>query len=238
MKRVYKYIAAMLGMMAFTLQTFAQSDAQRQAESIFQAYQSSPALSFKAVIKMYPAGKPQQLIDQVNADYVLQRDKYYCKMGNVEIVHNSESSLVVDHDDKIVLVGGSHPAQRKSKQEEAAFDLQSLLFRMQLDSVKYTVVQKGAQKELSITGMADPRVRKYRILYDPATFLVKQLQIEMLPEDQTFGKDPLVVDINYYQYNKTPKPDSFFASGKFVDLKGKSTRLKPAYNAYQLVNQL
>lgn len=238
MEKVIKYISAILGMLALSVQVNAQSDARRQAESIFSAYQSSASLSFKAVIKMYPAGKPQKLIDQVNADYVLQRDKYYCKMGNVEIMHNAGESLVVDHDEKIVLVGGAHPGQQQSKKEEAAFDLQSLLFRMQLDSVRYTVVQKGLHKELSITGMADTRIKKYRIVYDPATFLVIHLYIEMLPEDASYGSEPIVVDINYYQYDKKPRPDTFFTSGKFVDLKGKNTRLKPAYTSYQLVNQL
>lgn len=238
MKNICTYILFLLALLACSQWAMGQTDARQEARSLFRRYEDNPVLSFKAVIKMYLSGKPEKLIDKVNAEYVLQKDEYYCRIANIEIIRNAQGNYVIDHDDKVVLKGNYHKSQRKDKQEEAAYNLQSVFAQIQLDSIQYAVAVKGALCQLSITGMADPRLLKYQITYDPATYLVKQLLIEMKPEDNRYGNGNIVVDITYNQYDPTPKPATFFSVKKYVTGEGKKTTLQPAYKSYQLVNQL
>lgn len=216
----------------------AQTNARQEAMLIFQKYEGSEGISFKAIIEMYQSGKPENLIDKVNVEYVVRRDMYYCKIANIEILRNAQANYVIDHDDKIILVGKYHRMQRKNQQEESAYNLQSLFARMQIDSVQYAVVTKDTLRQLIVTGMSDPRVLRYQMVYDPATYLVRQLLIEMKPEDNVYGNGNIIVNIRYSQYDRTPRSVTFFSGKKFLQMEGKKATLQPAYKSYQLVNQL
>jgi|GEM_PF-6024440 len=238
MQQIHIYVALLFVMLFPSQRSAAQIDARQEARSIFRKYERSTGISFKAVIQMYPAGNAARQIDQVEAAYTLQGGLYYCRMANIEIIHNREANLVIDHDDKVILVGKYHRAQQKSDQEEAAYNLQPLFARMELDSVQYAVTTKGADRQLSISGMSDPRIVKYRLVYDPATYLLRQLLIEMKPEDSTYGNGNIIVDIRYSQYSQVPKPVAFFSGSKYLQIQGKQAVLQPAYRSYRLVNQL
>jgi hypothetical protein len=235
MKQIRTYIL-LLSICTFSQQVMAQADARREARAVFSKYEIDPVFSFKAVIKMYPYGKPDKLIDKVNAEYVLQKDQYYCRIANVEIIHNKEENFVIDHDDKVVLARKYKPRQQ-DKKEDAAYSLPSLFAHIQEDSIQLEVVPKGQLRQLSITGISDPRILKYQLIYDPATYLVQQLLIEMQPEDNRYGKGNIMVEINYHQYDKTPKPSAFFSGKKYLSNEGRKATLQPAFKSYQLVNQ-
>lgn len=215
-----------------------QADPRKEARMIFRNYGMNPVFSFKAIIKMYAAGNPEKLIDKLDAEYVLQNDQYYCKMANIEIIRNGKVNFIVDHDEKVLLLGKYDRNRHNDEQEHKAFSLPSLFGRMQMDSIQYAISTKGSLRQLSITGMRDPRILKYQLIYDPSTYLVKQLLIEMKPEDNTYGKNNIVVDINYSGYDRTPKPAAFFSGKKYLQLQGEKATLSPAYKSYQLVNQL
>jgi hypothetical protein len=239
MKQTCRYVLFLMTLLTTAQCAVAQTDARQEARSVFRQYEINPVLSFKAVIKMYPAGRPEKLIDKVNAEYVLQKEQYYCKIANVEIIRNEQGSYIIDHDDKVVLQGKYNSnSQKKSKQEEAAFNLQSVFAQIQLDSLQFAVTAQGGLRKLNITGMADPRILKYQVIYDPASYLVKQLLIEMKPEDARYGQGNILVDITYNQYARTPKPSGFFSEKKYLTGNGKKATLQPAYKSYQLVNQL
>lgn len=235
MKQIRNYILFTVAMLACSPYLMAQKDAYREVRLVFSKYEADQVLSFNAVIRMYPAGKPEKLIDKVNAEYVLQKKQYYCKIANMEIIHNTEDNIVIDHDDKVVLARKYKSGQR-DKQEDAAYSLQTLFEHLRKDSVQYGVIPKGSFRQLTITGMSDPRIIRYQITYDPATYLVQQLVIEMVPGDNSYGKGNIVVDISYHQYDKLPKPPGFFSSQKYLNTDGNKVSLQPAFKSYQLVN--
>lgn len=238
MKQVRKYGFLWIAVLMLAQQAKAQSDAWKEARSIFKIYEGATSLSFKANVKMYAASNPQKIIDQLNAEYVLQDHRYYCKLGSIEIIRNEKGSFMIDHDEKVVVAGKPNRSQTNGKQEDAVFDLNNLFARMTQDSIQLSLSGNSTLKQLNVTGFSDERIVEYKIMYEPTTYRVKRLLIEVRPEDERYGKGNLIVDITYQQHNKTLKPDSYFSTDKYIYVSGRQAIMRPAYKSYQLVNQL
>lgn len=214
---------------------YAQSEAWQDARSLFARYDGHQSLSFRAAIKMYPVARPQEIIDQQQAVYSLEQQEYYCRIGTMELMRNKKYWLTIDHADKTMLVAGTHTKQREAP---AAFDLSGLLERLQEDKVTLTVSKRGNLRVLEITGMPDPRKVKYEFVYDPQTFLIRQMVMEMDQGDGANGQGRMKMQMDYYQYATSKTNPEIFSEKKYVLINGKQAVLQSAYASYQLINQL
>lgn len=215
---------------------YAQEQAWKDLQYICDAYTQKEAISFRATLKMYNAGKPLQIIDQLQATCLLDKNRYYTQVGPVEMIKNSHCLLIVDHDDKLVVIsdaGGQGPQQ---KQQAAFMAIGEMLQGMKEGGVRVQKVMRGNETWLEIAELPDPAMQRCNIQYDPHTFLLKRLWIKSL-DAATGNTEPVIVDITYHYGDKTPGADHL-EEAKFVRVQGKQAALQPAYQHYTLINQL
>lgn len=213
----------------------AQTDAWKEARALFARYDGHEPLSFKATISMFPAARPQEITDRQQATYSLQQQEYHCRIGTIELVRNKQYWLTIDHADKTMLLAGTHT---KQAQAATAFDLATLLERLQQDKVSLALSTRGNQKVLQITGMPDPRMVKYEFVYDPQSFLIKQMTMELEQGAGKNGPERVKMQMDYYQYATGKTNPDTFSEKKYVLVNGKKATLQTAYASYQLINQL
>lgn len=213
----------------------AQTDAWQEARALFARYDGHEPLSFKATISMFPAARPTEITDRQQAFYALQQQEYHCRIGTMELVRNKQYWLTIDHADKTILLAGTHTKQAQSA---TAFDLAGLLERLQQDKVTLVLSRRGSQMVLQITGMPDPRLVKYEFVYDPQSYLIKQMTMELEQSGGQKGPERVTMQMDYYQYVTGKTTSDIFSEKKYVLVNGKKAALQTAYASYQLINQL
>lgn len=232
MKKITCIISFLL-LIVFSLQ--AQESAWADLKSICEEYRMKESIHYEAVMRMYMSTQPLKQIDQLQVKCEIEKDLYYSRVGPIEVLKNSSYSLMVDHDDKLIVVStGSESG--KADFRTKLMDVGQLLDAMNGTGMRIQKVMRGNETWIELSQLADDNIKQCNIQYDPVRFSIKR--IWMKATDPSEGvQDPFVVDI-VYKYKNGLADTGVFSERKFVTIRGKSAVLQSAYQNYFLINQL
>ncbi|HEY8915461.1 MAG TPA: hypothetical protein VIM87_03455 [Chitinophaga sp.] len=206
-------------------------------QQICKEYDKADVMSFQSHIKLYAANKPSVIQSTLEVSCMINKEQAYTKAGPVEIIRNGQYLLTVDHEDKLLLVADLHTNQQKKDLQSQMFDVKRFLEDMQQSGAKAQKVMRGNNYWLELTSLTTPGMQQCNIMYDPGTFLVKRVWMQVAGE-MVGAPDASVVDIAYDQYLFNAPDVGKFATARFVAINGKIAVLQEKYKNYTLINQL
>jgi len=168
---------------------------------------------------------------------MVNKEQAYTKAGPVEIIRNGQYLLTVDHEDKLLLVADLRANQQEKELQSQMFNIKQFLEDMQQSGAKVQKVMRGNDYWLELTSLTTPGMQQCNIMYDPGTFLVKRVWMQVAGE-MVGASNASVVDITYDQYLFNAPDAGKFATARFVAINGKTAVLQEKYKNYTLINQL
>jgi hypothetical protein len=187
------------------------------------------------------------------------RSDYDLRMGPVEMIANGKHWLRIDHEEQKL----AYYPQKKAK-KNSAFVISPAMIHELVDRSKAQVVVAavGDLRVITLAGLGVGDLQHYHIFYDPSTYEVKKLAMDMTSldfgggeeegenvSDATAKKGQEVmegsslrmnwyrVELDYAQIQRKPKGEPFHPEDRFIREVDGHVQLQPEYAEYGLEGQ-
>jgi hypothetical protein len=216
---------------------FAQQTAGAVLKRIGLVYENATVMSFQAHMKMYPAATPSLIKSTLEVSCVMNKNRSYTRLGPVEIIRDARMILAVDHEEKTVMLTSSQEGAANNQLSQQVFNVQQFLESLEQSGAVIQQFIRASGSYLELSGLSTPGIHKCNILYDPSSYLIKKvwMQIDGELADMTA---PGVVEISYDHYQSGEPPADRFSTSRFVHINGTAATLQEKYKNYTLINQL
>lgn len=208
-----------------------------ELKQVCRAYETATAMSFQAHMKMYAAATPSLVRSTLEVSCAVSNSRSYTRLGPVEILRDGKLLLAVDHEDKTIMLTGNQPDADGKQLPEQVFNMQQFLEALQQNGATIQRVMRESGHWIELSGLAMPGIHKCNILYDPSSYLVKKVWMQVDGEKADMA-EPGVVEITYDHYQLSEPAADRFATARFVHINGKEAVPQEKYKNYTLINQL
>lgn len=215
----------------------AQQAAGVVLKKIGDTYEKTTTMSFQAHMKMYAASSPSLVRSTLEVSCSLNKAKSYTRLGPVEVVRDAKVLLIVDHDEKTIMLTGTGVANADNQLSEQVFNMQQFIESLEQNGAHIQQFTRASGSWIEMSGLTMPGIQKCNILYDPATYFVKKLWM-MVDGEMIDMTEPGVVEITYDHYQSSEPAADRFSTASFVRITGKNAMLQEKYKNYTLINQL
>lgn len=218
----------------------AAQNAKQDILKINETYTSLEDLSMDITYTLFPSAKSKVPAETHAGCFKQHGIMKYSKVKDIEAVHNKNYSLVIDNDDKLIVV--ANPA-KFSASKITMLDLEkSLSLCSSVEFIGTTGNQSGYK--LVFKQNAPSEYDAVELYFNKKTFLVEKLvmyyrqTIKLNEEDPNSAKDKPRLEIAFSNASLKKITDiSFFLEEKFIEKKKGKYYTASAYNSYQLIDQ-
>jgi hypothetical protein len=193
--------------------------------------------------KLYAEGKIE-LFENGNAvasesmafKYCVSGGRFYQMTGPVEMINGKDYAVYVHHDKQFVQV--AHPDDLPVKQLFShATIIDSMMRINQMDASVQSA--EGGLMRLTIAQPGGEQVSAYHILYDPADFIIKKIEMEMggVEDAGTGIRSKQLIVISYAKLSQSiDEEEAMFSEKRFIKKLRRSFALTDEFSGYQLIN--
>ena len=187
-----------------SLGTPTNDDPWQEMKKLVDAYYIKGGVTYSGTMKLIDDNtEPEKIVEENNFEYTVFNDNYYYSIENIEVVHKKNYFVIVDHENKSIMVTEA----KSGKRQKEFFNLRDFRKNMDERKAEAKVRQLDSLKILTIDHIEDPAIQGYRIYYDPITYRIQKmligvLRLSPLNDDQENG------NVNEVIGNKTGDDNS------------------------------
>ncbi|HSH64199.1 MAG TPA: hypothetical protein VLB84_00025 [Bacteroidia bacterium] len=243
-----------LGLLLFSTMVKAQANLE-DLEKINQTYKTSSGYHFDLRYSLFKDYQTAVETEGFNMSVSANNKDYYCKRSDNEVLLNEHYALVVDHDNKVILIENARKNERKKNQKMEWKELDTLLQKMSevlkkdIDKIAGEQEIEAIQNKMSesenqyVFNYSTGEYTRVVLSYHPSTFHIKKVTMyyreKMQLKDGETRATPRI-EITYVDTDLNPEFDKkLFSERKYVHVKkdGK-LELTAALQNYKVINHL
>ena len=232
-------LGCMLLMICCLLITTVSVQAQKVKDDIGrinQVYEKNKNISFHTRYSIYPNYTSTVPVESSPGIVKVKGDKMYYKIGNLEIMKNTDYVFSADHDQKTLVIMGR--IQGEVLTENVKPDLDKII--KLCSSITYFEAGKG----LGGYEIVYPSevFSKMRMTFDKKTFLIESMSF-YYTEEQTYGADQkskVRIEVKYsdYKVGEDFSEETFSYSKYLTRIGNFKYTVKEPYLAYRFLNEV
>lgn len=158
--------------------TLTNDDPWTEMNKIAERYLNNNLLSLSGNIKLYDY-ESSKLIEEQKFSYSKSAKFWLYTLGSIETAANDKYTVAVDHSENVVAVSKT----RNLSASIQAFDIEKLKKLLSDNEASARVLQNGNQKILVVNNIIYEDIANYKIYYDPDTYRVSKIIMEMSTTD-------------------------------------------------------
>lgn len=209
-------------------------DAKEDFSRIEKAYENAGALNIYISYLLYSGENSTTLVEQQKSQVCMGGSTTYTKMANIETILGPNSTVIVDHDEKTIML--SPPSAKGRIKKKYGFNLDSVLHKY-----KSVVYSKESTAEAAYTlTFSYGQFQAIKMVFNTSSYFLTKVILyyrEGIDEKPFNGARPRM-EINYNLSREQSFEAEKYGEKKFFIInKGKYT-LKPEYSKYRFMNSL
>lgn len=218
----------------------AAQNAKQDILKINETYSSIKDLSMDITYTVFPSSKSKVALETHTGCFKQHGDMKYSRLKEVEAVHNNNYSLVIDNEDKLIVV--ANPA-KSNMSEITMIDLDKSLSQCASIDFLGTIGSLSGYKLMFKQNVVS-EYDAVELYFNKKSFFVEKLviyyrqKVKLNEEDPNAVKDKPRLEIVFSNTNlKTIADITLFSEERFIEKKKGKYYPTSAYNSYQLIDQ-
>jgi hypothetical protein len=220
---------------------FAKSqNAKEEMKKMNEAYLKHVDLTMDIAYNVYANWTDASPIEKNSGFYMQHGTDRYNKLNRIESVQNKECALVIDNEEKMILVGNPvkfDPAKITMLNLDTAFSKYA-----SVTPIKVSAPQKGYK--LIFKTSAASEYEAVDIYFNTKTYLMEKMvfyyrnKVQLQKTNRDEAKEKPRLEIIFSKVSTAPNPDlKLYSEPRFIAKTTNSYRAVGTYSSYKLVNQ-
>ena len=213
----------------------AQDAALAAIEKIYNGYNNQTAIHFSGSMKMFAKNNPSKIMDRIQSSYTVKNKNFSCSIGSVSILLNDSYYVLVDNNDKLIMIGLKKDLSAVTS--TPVLNLDQIKKQVTAKKILAVTVNKGAVSILQLTD-TDGRsgFNAYIIEYSTSTGYMKKVVLET--DNYNNEGKTMVLEISYTDPAPVLSDKDAFSEKSFFSVVNNKIVLSANYKNYQIINQL
>lgn len=209
-------------------------DPWKVLQEINRYYQTDQVIKQACEIKLHSQNNPTVILEQYDCLYLISNEQVYSRIGPVETYGDKEIMVTADKENMLISLMPPDPAMLENNMP-AMKQLQKLVREVKGE---LTIVEEAGKEVLSFRSELNPEIKSYRIYYDPKTWRIEKIRMEVWEQDAYMQESPrpLVMDISFSPMNKLDQFPEEFGKARFIRHVTDSVLLQSGYAEYEWIN--
>lgn len=214
----------------------AETDPWKILQHLHQYYDRDSVICQTYNIRLFSEKDPSVFLEQYECTYYTGKGQVYSRLGAAETYCNKDMLINADLDSKVVSILPSQPDLLRTGMP-ALKEMKKKATAMQ---GQLSIIEENGADVLLYKNDLDPDVKSYRVYYDPFSWAINSVKMEVWKEDAFLQEkpEPLIMEIQFSPLKTLSDFPEKFGRSRFLQLKNDTLALRDEYLDFELVNQL
>jgi len=198
-------------------------------------YRDAKSYTMNITVKLYQQGTEATPAATYKGAAKMSQGHYYVDMMGRSTILNDRYALVVDRNQKMILLRDASPEQTKAlRSMQQAINVDSLL---KADKSEISYISNTAKEKRILILNPESGYQRIEISLDPTTLVLKQIVMEPQMDAKEEGQvRKIQVEYSEVQVNQTVDA-TFFSERPYIQKKGKEFFPTALYKNYKVINE-
>lgn len=212
------------------------TDPWKILQQIHLYYERNPVFGQTYDIRLYSEKEPGVILEQYNCVYYSGNGKVYSSLGPGETYCDKDMLISADLENKVIDLAPLQP-ELLALNLPALKELKKLVGEMK---GQLNVIEENGKQVLTFKTEFDTEIKSYRVSFNPVTWAITTVKIEIWKEGAFLQKDPeiLTMDIGFGALKTLDNFPEQFGRNRFLRFNSDTISLQPDYLDFELINQL